>query len=346
MAIFSDGVGNHYLGEAVFANNNVGFPSINYFQGYPKETITQELTALCTQAGLNFRDVYPQIPLLDGTTAGTSLYCLIAFGADTDTINDRYAFIFNQFNSDNTGISDIGSFLYNDSGFTGTGSGPVTVTTNRIAFVRNREITNQGARPTTGTDQPNRSNIYFAGVSDGKSLALFYTRYFFENNPVNQNLAYSSFYYAGLLDDVNTNFNYYSNNNMTRSILLSGYSGANFTDIATNMPPIFGAHFATPTGKLTLRTGDAVYPIACSDLQIPGPTWATDMYVFDNNATLGFPAIGRVRNLLLAEGTFTLGRPVRIQGSVFPDGGFNAWLPVGIYAGKTVLMRCYTTVAL
>jgi len=66
--------------------------------------------------------------------------------------------------------------------------------------------------------------------------------------------------------------------------------------------------------------------------------------VFEDNDTLGYPAIGRVRNLLLAQGTYTIGKPVKIAPSVYPDDGFNRWLPVGTFSGKTVLMRCYSSV--
>jgi hypothetical protein len=68
------------------------------------------------------------------------------------------------------------------------------------------------------------------------------------------------------------------------------------------------------------------------------------MYVFDNNPAIGSPCIGRVRNLLLAQGTYVIGMIVRIQGTVVPDNGFNRWVAIGTFAGKTVLMRCYSSV--
>jgi hypothetical protein len=343
MTIYSDGVGNKFLGDCIYANHNLNYPTIKFLQAFPKEGISAELALLCDSAGLQYRDIYPQNLLLDGSTAGIELYNLIAFGTSPDSINDRYAFIFNQFNTDFAGISDVGSYLYNNSGFTGVGSGPMPVTTNNIARVRNREITSQGFRPATGTDGPTRSNVFFAGVTDGFSLALFYTRYFFANNPVNQNMASSSFYYAGTLADVNTGFNYYSENIMTRSILFSGYAGINTFD-AGSFPPIAGGHRINNVPNLTLQTGDARYPIVCADAQTPTSQWATDFYVFHNSATLGYPAMGRVRNLLLAEGSYTLGKVVKIQGTAMPDAGQNSWLPVGTYAGKVVLMRCYTSV--
>lgn len=97
--------------------------------------------------------------------------------------------------------------------------------------------------------------------------------------------------------------------------------------------------------KTLLETGRATYAISCSDGQTPTSQWATDMWVFDNNAGLGYPVIGRVPNMLLGTGTYTYLKPVKIQGSVFPDSGSPWYLPVGMYAGKTLLMRCYSSIS-
>lgn len=57
----------------------------------------------------------------------------------------------------------------------------------------------------------------------------------------------------------------------------------------------------------------------------------------------GFPRWAGYGGMLLGTGTYTLGKPVKIQGSVFPDGGSQWYIPVGTYAGKTLLMRCYSS---
>jgi hypothetical protein len=181
------------------------------------------------------------------------------------------------------------------------------------------------------------SEIQCVGVADNESLAIWFYQYNFSGNNFR-----TALYYAGTVDDVNTNFNYYDANVTTKSIMMcTNFTGNSFY---TSAPTIYVGHRIASTAKFALTTGDAQYPIVCSDGQTPTSQWATDFYVFDNNATLGYPAIGKVRNLLLAQGTYTIGKPVKLQGSVVPDNGFNRWLPVGTFAGKTVLMRCYSSV--
>jgi len=147
------------------------------------------------------------------------------------------------------------------------------------------------------------------------------------------------FYYAGKLLNVNTNFNYYNNAFVNQCVVFWAYTVTNSVSL-----PISGAHFISGSQKNLLQTGRAVYTISCSDGQTPGSQWATDMWVYDNNSTLGFPVIGRVPNLLLGIGSYTYLKPVKIQGSVFPDNGSPWYLPVGTFAGKTLLMRCYSSV--
>jgi hypothetical protein len=67
------------------------------------------------------------------------------------------------------------------------------------------------------------------------------------------------------------------------------------------------------------------------------------MWVYDNNVTLGYPVIGRVPNMLLGVGDYTYLKPVKIQGTAFPDNGSPWYLPVGQFAGKVLLMRCYSS---
>jgi hypothetical protein len=147
------------------------------------------------------------------------------------------------------------------------------------------------------------------------------------------------FFYAGKLDNVNTNFGYYNASFINQCVVMSTESNTNSISVA-----VVGSHYIVGAAKALLQSGRAAYTISCSDGQTPGAQWATDVWVYDNNATLGYPVIGRVPNMLLGIGTYTYLKPAKIQGSVFPDGGSPWYLPVGTYAGKTLLMRCYSSV--
>jgi hypothetical protein len=356
MTIYSDGIGNKFLGDCIWANHNIVYPTTNFLQAYPHSSISVELTALCTQSGLQFRNVLSQNTFNNNTA---TLYdsSILTFGASSDSIDDRYIFTVPQFNSTASGgsVYDGHIIMFNNSGYTQTNN-TISPTTNALLKI---SMGLSPSSPQIGTGTASLSNsvasgftftlsqsnpfsqMSWVGVSDGDSLALYCTQYNLSNNTVNK-----VFYYGGLLADVNTGFGYYSASSITRSIMLTNDRRGFFPLTDSLSHAIVGGHYIVSSPKFFLTTGDAQYPIVCADAQTPTSQWATDMYVFDNNSPLGFPAIGRVRNLLLAQGTFTIGKVVKIQGSAMPDAGQNSWLPVGSYAGKVVLMRCYTSVSL
>jgi hypothetical protein len=245
------------------------------------------------------------------------------FGVNTgETIDDRYIFRYFGLNLTNNGNSGTGIRLYNNSGYTGTNADSTT-----NAIVANT-VTNS-----VNNFDANRYECEFSCVSDSNSLGII----FFQSQKGSSNIWWHM-NYAGILLDVNTNFSYYSSSVITRSFLLStSYQGN------TNLQ-ISGKHYIASAEKNILQTGRAVYAMDCSDGQTPGAQWATDVWVYDNNATLGYPVIGRVPNMLLGIGTYTYLKPAKIQGSVFPDGGSPWYLPVGTYAEKTLLMRCHSSV--
>jgi hypothetical protein len=319
MTIYSDAINNKFLGDCIWANHDINYPTTKFLQAHPYSSISAELTSLVTASGLKFRDVATQ-----ATFDTLSPYVLLTFGANSDTIDDRYTFLDRPLGSPGSTVFNNGVALFNNNGFIGTNAWNGT---NNLTAVSNFSGQNNNAISTQRT--------VFAGCSDGESLGLFWY-----NTTTTRIIERYALQYAGTLADVNSNFNYYSENQITRSILATtNHEGGSIPVNSLKM-----AHFIAGGGKLCLTTGDAQYPIVCADGQNPTSQWATDMYVFDNDATLGYPAIGRVRNLLLAQGTYTIGKPVKIQGSAMPDAGFNRWLPVGTFAGKTVLMRCYSSV--
>lgn len=176
---------------------------------------------------------------------------------------------------------------------------------------------------------------FFAACGDGQSIGLFAM----EQNTLRQ-VVNHEFFYQGVLNNVNpVGGGYYENEIINKSICI--YSKRNFTQVLIR-------HYINDTSKPVLTNGRAEYTIICAGQNTePSYTvgWGTDFWVFDNNADLNYPVIGRTRNLLLAEGTqYVIGKPVRFGvPERFGAGVFNSWLPVGTFVGKTLLMRCYSS---
>ena len=325
MAIFSDSAGFKYMGDCQWGTLNLVYPTQSYLQAHPHSSVSAELTALCTQSGLAFRNVLSQANF-DIFPSGS---CLLWFGSGG--IDDRYLFYLANWGASFGAGSGV--YFYNDSGSTQTATGTASAI-NKLYHL-SHEINGGSSGGDSwlwnifgATSSIQEAN--WVGSSDGSYLALACSQRNFGANSATLNLLY-----AGLLGSVNTGYNYYSADNSTKSI--------GFTRFSRYSSVVNGSHYIVNAGKSLLQTGDAIYSIACSDGQTPGAQWATDFYAFDNNATLGYPAIGRVRGMLLGIGAYTLGKPVKIQGSVFPDNGSPWYLPVGSYAGKTLLMRCYSS---
>lgn len=183
------------------------------------------------------------------------------------------------------------------------------------------------------------ATAYYHNCCFGQQSLLFHL--FLNWAPYNGAINYHRklFCFTKLLN-VNPNFNYYTSsiNHYVAFTVNDGYLGDSLTSLSQSN------HFIVGAAKNLLQTGRAVYSISCSDGQSPSSQWATDMWVYDNNSALGFPVIGRVPNMLLGIGTYTYLKPVKIQGSVFPDNGSPWYLPVGTFSGKVLLMRCYSSV--
>lgn len=349
--VYTDSIGNAYLGDCSWANHSVGFPTIKFLQGLPLgSNFSSELTALCDTAGLLYRNVVPQIDIDNYlSSASPSLQkSLLHFGSAGD-IDDRYG-LYVAFSGNNTG-SGGPSTLFNNNGSTNE-----TNLLNEDLNLLSRTSNAEGTYGLSGgfirinfnrLNLTDYSPIQVCGVADAYSISLFFTQKRLISGTGLGIL--SLFVHAGLLADVNTNFNYYSATKFNSSFIMAGGINSLSTSVTesnllNSAFTVNARHYISATSKYPLVTGDASYAIVCSDGQNPTSQWATDMYVFDNNSDLGNPAIGRVRNLLLATGSYTIGKPVKIEGTAMPDAGFNRWLPVGNYAGKVLLMRCYSTV--
>lgn len=318
MPIYSDAIGNKYIGDCIWANHNIDYPNQKYLLSSPHSTISADIASLATDAGLLTKEVVAQ-SFLNNLTNGINL---VNFGV-ADDINSRYIFRINSWNGN---ISTNAIYVYGNAGNNITGNtsptGQAYIST--IGFNSQNLITSAVGTATLSEPQ-------WFGSSNGNYLCLGVIQ---KNYTLATNLS-PSFWWAGKLLDVNTEFGYYSAN----------YLSGQFTIQRLTLDNTRGSHYIAAAGKAILTTGRAVYDISCSDGQTPGSQWATDMWVYDNNTTLGFPLIGRVPSMLLGIGSYTYLNPVKIQGSVFPDNGSPWYLPVGTFAGKTLLTRCYSSVA-
>lgn len=368
MTIFSDNIGNYFLGDSIYGNHNLSFPTTDYFKAFSHVGFISELTQLFIASGLKFRGMITQSDFNSIVTVDRFFLprTWFALAPREDIIDDRWTFQVSYF-LEGTFLSGQVSVphlaLFNNSGYVPTNNETLTTTSRQNLLSGLSTLVSSGgggdssssfylganAYGTSGIgfkhwlSNPFFSPVYFSCVADDSSLSMFIYQKHFQSN-----LDYSYFIHLGIVKDVNTGFNYYSADIPSKTVFLicftkpSPNSALPFSPM-TNFNYSKGFNYINFQGKFLKDNGDAIYPIVCSDNQSPTPTWATDFYVFDDNSALGSPAIGKMRNLLLATGSFTIGKIVRIDGDVFPDGGSNAWIPVGVFAGKTVLMRCYSS---
>jgi hypothetical protein len=337
MPIYSDNIGNKFLGDCVWSNHDPSYPGVEFLNALPHSNLSAELTSLCSAAGLLYRDIRTQ-----GSIDANSGAPLINFGAIGD-IDDRYAFAHNAFYGG--GSNSIFSWVYlaNNSGTTFTQDTPITsttTTTNILAKLSQTSVNTGAIRGLEWVSGSTYSPPVWAGVCDGYSLGLFNYQHI-----LNQNRPKAYHYlYAGQLEDLNTDYADYGSSVINRSIIISGYYATlDTTYLNSRTFSMLLAHYIGSTAKLCLTSGVAQFEISCLDGQTPSSQWATHLHVFDNDGSRGFPRIGRVRNMLLASGFYQIGQPVRISGDSLPDAGNNWWLPVGMFAGKTALMRCYSS---
>ena len=336
MTIVSDGQGNHFLGDCIYANHDIGYPAIDYLEAFPVTGLSAEITALCTAAGLNYRNVMSQASMdTDFTTDVVSGKSILRFGAAADTIDDRYSInCYRAFT--NAGGGGVGTepaiTLFNDSGDTSITETPSDHNdTNVIATtIQNRAVPWNFVVPST-----TRTDLQFAATATDNSLGIVVYQ-----KDLATDTDYINFMYAGLLTNNNTNFNYYDASNITKSFLLFFYEG----DDGSVTGGQEGKHYIANAQKSALETGRANYTITCTVGGPPAGNFSTKAYFFDDNATIGNPAMGIGENLLLATGSFTKGKPVVINTTEKPDTGHNHWLPIGTWAGKTLLFRVYSSV--
>jgi len=304
--IFSDAAGNKYLGDCRWGNFDINYPSTSYLLSRGGTGLSNDLNTALSQIEANYSELVSQANL-DSPPSSWSIYLRWSAANDLDSsaTNKRIVWFSERFSTSYR----MQPSLYNNT------------TTSLASSLVNTLIYPNGPSATSPS-VPSQYSFCFSA----NSISIVRTE---------QTLPSSRpglFMYTGMLESVNTNFDYYTAHNYRKYVLITGNIGGGAGVV----------HYVT-SAKNCLNSGRATYEISCSDGQTPTSQWATDMWVYDNNEALGFPVIGRVPNMLLGVGTYTYLKPVKIVGSVFPDNGSPWYLPVGTYAGKTLLMRCYSS---
>jgi hypothetical protein len=314
--IYTDGAGNKYLGDCRWGNHDINYPTRNFLKSVDYTSFSADASSLLSASGLLYRNVVSQ-SVINGwvvnSVSGFPLY--FAFGSAGD-IDDRFVF-----GIDNLAFTYEGITLWNNNGFPGTTDLNVA-TSNLLGYLGyvGHDVWDSGVGYTL---------LNFVITASDQGLAMLWHQTNLSTGAIK-----TMFRFACRLQNVNQNFNYYGASESTKSFLMA-HNGYSSVDLR-------GGHYIGNSFKQSLETGRAAYTIACSDGQTPGAQWATDMWVYDDNATLGYPVIGRVPNMLLGIGTYTYLKPVRLIG-VTPDAGSPWYLPVGTFASKTLLMRCYSS---
>lgn len=322
MTITTDGLGNYYLGDCIWDDATA------VLTAYPQNDFMNGLQALCISANLKFRNVLPQ------ATFNSSIYnsTFLAWGAKSDTIDDRW--IFGAGNTINNSTEHIA--FYNDSGYIPTNNS--FSATNRLYRLANTSATswafNQNSFPYAFDFSGSSSftPVQWHAVSDGESLAIiaFQKRLDFQTSTSVLNHRNIIMWYGGLLDSPydNTNINrQVSLAKVTNTITHYGQNSSGYTS---------GVHYRTSASEI--RKIDVALPsISELDVNLKTGQIVTDFWVFDRNNAV---RLGKVRNVLIGQGYYELGRPIKIIGTQMP-GGFNTYMPIGYFTpDRCLLLKC------
>lgn len=324
MTITTDGLGNYYLGDCIWDD------ATGILTAYPQNDFMNGLQALCTSAGLKFRNVLPQ------ATFDSSIYnsTFLAWGANSDSIDDRW--IFGAGNTNNITTEHIA--FYNDTGYVPTNN--TFSATNRLYRVANTNVNtwasnhNNPAYAFDFSGSASFTPVQWHAVSDGESLAIvaFQKRLDFQTSTSILNYRNIIMWYGGLLDSP------YSNTNINRQVSLAKVTGSTTpTHYGQNsLGYTSGVHYHTSALEIR-KTDSALYTISGIDPNLKSGQIVTDFWVYDrNNAT----KLGKVRNVLIGQGYYELGRPIKIIGSQMP-GGFNTYMPIGYFTpDRCLLLVC------
>lgn len=305
MTIFTDSISNYFLGDVLYGTHDVANPTISYTKA---EKITGNNISTQITSICNSLSINHTISG-DWTfpTLGSQNFSF-RFPNDT-SVNHRFQYFSNSSGFLKRGKNDAGSDVFGD----------LTTSIGSTLFIPVEESSLLYERQ-------------MCGVFSNRSIGLFFIR----RRVAAPNTILSLFMYAGEMQDGQISM--FTSTYLARSVIFaSNNNGAGST----------GWHYFVPNlvNKTVLSSGVAFYPINCSDGQTPGTEHTSHFWVRYDDVNLNYPYMGRLPNLLYAQGTYIIGKPVKLSGSVMPDLGHNHWLPVAKWGTYTILMRCYSSLA-
>lgn len=307
--IFSDSAENFFVGDLKYGNYDINSPSSNFLVG---ESILffQSLAEDLFESGAG------EIGVLEEVVMASEIETWNSFSLKTLIKFKLFGF---------PAVSPVNANSYTFKKAILAGSSQLSLNFSAL------DLNNGQAQISKSLDfgiSDNVEKINWLATLNKDSLALL----LFESKVGGNNM---EFFYAGRTNPTNPLNDYYTASTASNAILLhcSTENGG--------FPQVNSKHYISSTQKPLLQQGAAIFPIVCENNVVPNSQWSTDMVVFDNNEPLGFPAIGKLPNLLLATGTYEYLKPIKLITA--PDAGSNVWVPVGTFANKTLLMRSYSS---
>jgi hypothetical protein len=326
---FRDTANNFFLGNASFDSLNT-----NLISTVKTNNFYDNLLFFLARSGwyVDFVTFEPALRQHFRTLAPTS----ILIGSNQETTIRRRRIV----------ISFVGNSpplnLHSDFGVPLSSNFTAQITTNRVMTIGNNLASGQintNARGYVANTDDTQFN--FLGVSTGDSFGLMIsqprptigTELFTKNS--------YEFRYVAVLE--NHNATILGNNLVNRYLFLtsvfngtsiphsSGYY--NFANENAGQNIICGKVFA-PSGEIRIGQNlDAFYPYNnLGDIQ-----WATDFIVYNEAGQI----LGKAKNLKVGNGYYEPLKPITLTN--YSESGNNAWLPVGILGGKTILMRIHSS---
>jgi hypothetical protein len=315
MTTHTDSAGNRYLGNCIWSNHNPIFRQNFHLTGIVKTT---DIAALRTAVQTLFTDLS-----YTARGNGSGVFWSVA-NSSSNPVSTHY-----EFPSGGPIVANGGPSA-NLTGLNGVSIGRSWAGTGTPAATVSIPIGELLSFPVGA----NLSSNVIIGASANHTAILEFNYKYLEAGYTYR------FSYAGKIQNINTGFDYYNANSLTSAVVAGCSSTSAGATGANTILPLSLSHFIAGTSQAALATGRAQYPIVCANAQTPTAQWATDFYVFDSDADIGDPCIGRLPGLLLAQGSYTLLKPVRISTITTSSPWF---LPVATFAGKTVLMQVHST---
>lgn len=328
--IYDDGAGNKYIGDCKWGAHDINYPTTFYTKFETNSTllgIFNDFKSILQAS--NYNNIYtPSVTPTDGSAVDIYRFSLPGeTNAARGYVRRQNGSNYNWWDTETANNGTLTGILYGGWG---------------------------GVVGHYQYEQAVPSNVIYLNyaICSGQNSFAYV-----QHSPVpwqNKSFTDFEFTYYGRLVDINPTQNYYSGSYLNHTVLFNYRLQPLYNNLLNfNTSQLTGDsnsyrkynHFIAGATKALLETGRAAEAFVCVDGQVPSASaWVSEMWVFDNNATLGYPAIGRVPNMLLGTGTYTYLKPVRIVGEAqVKDGGSPWYLPVGTYAGKTLLMRCYSS---